>query len=131
MGSATSLKYRLALLFCIIVIVPTGYLIRFAETGGWISDFLGSVAYEMFWIALVALLCPKLSPLWIAIGVFFVTCGLEFLQLWQPAWLQAVRATLPGRLVLGNTFVWTDFLSYGVGSGLGGWVGRAIAQRWR
>jgi hypothetical protein len=41
------------------------------------------------------------------------------MQLWQPAWLQAMRATLPGRLVLGNTFVWSDFLYYVLGCVIG------------
>jgi len=56
-----------------------------------------------------------------AFGVCVATCGLEFLQLWQPPFLQAARATLPGRMVLGNSFTWSDFPSYFAGSFLG-WV---------
>jgi hypothetical protein len=51
------------------------------------------------------------------------------LQLWQPPWLQAVRATLLGRLVLGNTFTWGDFLYYAIGCGLGWLWLRAIRTR--
>jgi glycopeptide antibiotics resistance protein len=114
--------YRLALLISIIIIVPLGYIIRFAKEPGplWLHDLLGSVAYEIFWILLVALLFPKASPRWTAIGVCLATCVIEFLQLWQPPFLQALRATLPGRLVLGNTFFWSDFISYFLGS-FAGW----------
>jgi hypothetical protein len=70
----------------------------------------------------VALIWPRLAPGWVALGVLVATCLLEVLQLWQPAWLQAVRATLPGRLVLGSTFSPSDFWYYLIGAGLG-WLG--------
>jgi Protein of unknown function (DUF2809) len=120
-------KYRLALLVSIIIIVPVGYIVRFAQEPGpaWLQDVLGSLAYEIFWILLVAFFLPKSSPFWTAVGVCLATCGLEFLQLWQPPFLQAVRATLPGRLVLGNSFTWSDFPPYFIGSFLGLiWMGR-------
>jgi hypothetical protein len=83
------------------------------------NDLFGSIAYEIFWILLIALLFPKASPVWTAIGVCLATCLVEFLQLWHPPFLEAMRATLPGRLVLGNAFTWSDFLSYFIGSFLG------------
>jgi hypothetical protein len=113
-------KYRIALLVNLVAIVPLGYGVRFSGAGpAWLNDALGSIAYEVFWILLVALLFPKASPVWVAVGVCLATCGVEFLQLWQTPWLQALRATLPGRLVLGNTFTWSDFPACLVGSGLG------------
>ncbi|MBW4600963.1 MAG: DUF2809 domain-containing protein [Calothrix sp. FI2-JRJ7] len=116
-------RYRVALLISIIFIVPLGYFVRFAQGFGYpeLYDFLGSVAYEIFWILLVAFVYPKASPLWTAVGVCVATCGIEFLQLWKPPFLQAARATLLGRLVLGNTFVWSDFISYFFGS-FAGWL---------
>lgn len=85
----------------------------------WMNDLFGSIAYEIFLILLVALLFPKASPLWTAFGVCLATCMVEFLQLWHPPFLEAMRATLPGRLVLGNSFTWSDFISYFLGSFLG------------
>ncbi|KAM3093826.1 DUF2809 domain-containing protein [Phormidesmis sp. 146-12] len=114
--------YRIALLISTVLLVPIGYLIRFSQSGfPWLDDALGSVAYEMFWITLALTGFPKFSPKKVAIAVCLVTCAIEFLQLWQPPFLQAIRATLPGRLVLGNTFGWSDFPPYFVGSFLG-WV---------
>ncbi|MCJ8281394.1 MAG: DUF2809 domain-containing protein, partial [Rivularia sp. ALOHA_DT_140] len=57
----------------------------------------------------------------IAFGVCIASCGFDFLQFWKPPFLEAARKTLPGRLVLGNTFVWADFPIYFVGSFVG-WV---------
>jgi hypothetical protein len=45
--------------------------------------------------------------------------GVEFSQLYHAPWIDAVRATLPGRLVLGTTFNWPDLLAYALGVGLG------------
>ncbi|MDA0673585.1 MAG: DUF2809 domain-containing protein, partial [Cyanobacteria bacterium] len=56
------------------------------------------------------------------------TCALDFLQLWQPPLLEAIRATLPGRLVLGNTFTWGDFPYYFIGCGMG-WLWLRAIQR--
>jgi Protein of unknown function (DUF2809) len=118
------------LLLSLIVMVPIGYWVRFLAPGPeWLSDALGSIAYEIFWVLLFVLLLPKSSPLWIAVGVFLATCGIEVLQLWRSPLLEAARATLPGRLVLGNSFTWSDFPTYAIGSFLGWvWV-RSLAQK--
>ncbi|MDX2231757.1 MAG: DUF2809 domain-containing protein [Leptolyngbyaceae cyanobacterium bins.349] len=121
------LNCRLALLFSIVLIMPLGYRIRFAGNAWW-NDFFGSVAYEIFWVLLVLLIWPRLSVAKVAIAVALVTCLIEFLQLWQDPTYLALRATFVGRLVLGNSFVWSDFPSYFVGS-LAGWLwGRSLKQ---
>lgn len=114
------MPYRVALLLTIILIVPLGYFVRFSPVfPDWFSDISGSLAYQIFWMALVQFCFPKWSIAKTAIGVFCFSCAIEFLQLWQPPFLQAIRATLPGRLVLGNTFLWSDFPPYAIGCGLG------------
>jgi uncharacterized membrane protein (DUF373 family) len=114
-------KYRSILLINIILIIPLGYTVRFSHGPApeWLNDFLGSLAYQIFWILFVLFIYPRASLIWTAVGVCLFSCGLEFLQLWQPPWLQVLRATLPGRLVLGNTFTLSDFPPYFVGSFLG------------
>ncbi len=116
-------KYRIALLINITVIIPLGYLVRFSHGPApeWFNDSFGSIAYQILLILLTVLLWPKASLAWTAFGVCLASCGIEFLQLWQPPFLQAARATLPGRLILGNSFTWSDFPPYFVGSLLG-WV---------
>ncbi|MBD2092286.1 DUF2809 domain-containing protein [Microcoleus sp. FACHB-1515] len=124
-------QFRVALLVSIGVVVPLGYWVRFTPAGewGWLSDALGSVAYEVFWILLILLCWPRGSIAKAAIAVCLATCAIEFLQLWQAPFLQAVRwlrrlrATRPGCLILGNTFSWADFPAYALGSWVGyGWA---------
>ncbi|MBW4474038.1 MAG: DUF2809 domain-containing protein [Stenomitos rutilans HA7619-LM2] len=123
------LNYRLVLLVSMAIIVPIGYVIRFAPnpTFAWLNDAIGSLAYEIFWVLLAAFFSPRTSSRAIAIGVCLVTCGLEWLQLWHPPFLEAARATLAGRLILGNTFNWLDLPPYVIGSGLG-WLWARSAQ---
>ncbi|HEY9622602.1 MAG TPA: DUF2809 domain-containing protein [Crinalium sp.] len=111
------------------VVVPLGFWVRFySPAPEWLNDALGSVAYEIFWILLFVFLLPKRAPIRAAIAIFLITCALEVLQLWQAPWLQAARATLAGRLVLGNTFSWSDFPAYIVGSALGWLVVRSLRR---
>ena len=116
--------YRRVLLWSFGAITLLGTLGKFYPGPGrsWLNNSFGGVPYVILFMALVALIWPRLAPGWVALGVLVATCLLEVLQLWQPAWLQAVRATLPGRLVLGSTFSPSDFWYYLIGAGLG-WVG--------
>lgn len=126
------MAYPISLIIGILLIVPLGYGVRFAENTYWSSTF-GAIAYCIFWIFLVQLLAPKASPHGTAIGVGLGCCAIEVLQLWQPPFLQALRATLPGRLVLGNTFLWDDFPPYILGCFLGWvmikWLRRQLRER--
>ncbi len=114
-------RYRLALLVSMIVIIPIGYGGRFylsPELEG-LRNWIGNLAYECFWVLFVIFFLPQISPLRAAIAVCLASFAIEVSQLWQPNWLQALRATLLGRLVLGNSFYWADFPQYVAGSFLG------------
>jgi Protein of unknown function (DUF2809) len=114
------LRHRLLFLINILTIVPLGYIVRFGHIlPEFISDAGGSIAYEIFWILSIVTIFPRANIRITVISVCLATCSIEFLQLYQPPWLQAIRATLPGRLVLGTTFSWQDFPPYFVGCALG------------
>ena len=98
----------------IAFIVPFGWGTKFDRGPGqaWLNDAFGGVPYEIFWMLLIAGIWPRWHPGAIAHIVFITTCLLELLPLCQPAWLPAIRATLPGRLGLGHAFTWGDFPYY-------------------
>ncbi len=110
-------KYRNIILVCLILTVILGLATKFYEGifSQWLNNSFSSIFSEAFWILLVIFIRPQLPPGFVAFWVFLVTSFLEFLQLWKPPFLQAIRATLIGRLLLGNTFVWWDFLYYILG----------------
>mgnify|MGYP001554480310 CR=1 FL=1 len=95
---------------------------------------LGNYPGDALW-AWVVLLCVA----WVRpaitrgrlVGVSLVIAfAIEFLQLYQAPWIQAVRANKLAYLVLGNGFDPLDLLAYVVGIALGAAVDWSW-QRWR
>ena len=113
-------KYRIILLIGLFLLIPLGLAAKFYQgpLQGWVNNSFSSIFYEAFWILLVISIRPQLPPGWVSFWVFIVTSILEFLQLWKPPFLQAIRATFVGRMLLGTTFVWSDFLYYVLGCSL-------------
>ncbi len=126
-GQAAARRVRAKLAAALAVVTALGFGLKFACRGPgaqWAADYGAGAAYEVFWILLVCLVAPGLSPRAAAVGVFLATCGLEFLQLWRPAWLEAARSAFLGAAVLGTTFDWLDFPHYALGCALG-WLAAA------
>ncbi len=115
--------YRFALLAGIVCIIPLGYFVRFSKglNAPRLQDVGGSLAYQILLMLGVAFLFPRLSLVKCALGVFVFSCAVEFLQLWQATFIIEIRATWPGRVILGTTFNWWDFPPYALG-GLFGWI---------
>lgn len=114
-------RQRLIIFLLLIIIIPIGFLTKF-YTGPfsiWVNNSLGGVLYEIFWCLVIAFILVKINPINIALWVFVLTCLLEFLQLWHPAFLEVLRNNFMGRTILGNSFNWMDFPYYFAGSLLG------------
>ncbi len=118
---STPQTIRLCYALALVVTIPLGLWTKIynGPGEGWVQGSAGDILFEMAWIFFIMILNPRLVPLRVGLWVFGVTSGVEVLQLWQPAWLQAIRATLPGKLLLGSTFHSWDFLYYALGCGLG------------
>ncbi|NEP38848.1 MAG: DUF2809 domain-containing protein [Okeania sp. SIO2H7] len=110
-------KYRIIVLIGLFLLVPLGLAAKFYQgpLEDWVNNSFSSIFYEAFWIFLVISIRPQLPPGLVAFWVFIVTSILEFLQLWKPPFLQAIRSTFLGRMLLGTTFVWSDFFYYVLG----------------
>src|SRR5690242_17842921 len=108
-----STRRRICLLSLALLSVLVGYWLRFfAPISPSFRDVLGGVAYVVFFVLVFGATLARASSRNIAIAVLLITCVLEFLQLWHPPWLEAIRRTLAGRLLLGTTFEWKDFPPY-------------------
>jgi glycopeptide antibiotics resistance protein len=70
----------------------------------------GSMVYFMFRVLLVN------RKLWIAfVWSLMFSFGIEFSQLYQAEWINSIRATVLGGLILGKGFLWIDLVRYTVG----------------
>ena len=105
-------------LIALLIIIPLGLLTKFYNGSGaaWANNSLGGVFYEIFWCLLIFLIFAKFKPVLIATAVFLITCALEFSQLWKPEFLEILREYFFVRTVIGNSFTWSDFPYYFIGS---------------
>ncbi|QKZ13375.1 DUF2809 domain-containing protein [Spirosoma sp. KUDC1026] len=55
----------------------------------------------------------------VATATLGFSVGIELSQLYHAPWIDSLRATRLGGLILGFSFVWSDLLCYVVGVGLG------------
>lgn len=107
-------KFRLYNLLALFLIIPLGFYTKFYQGPweNWVNNSLGGVFYEVFWCLIVAFLFPKWRPWKIALGVFLITSLLEVLQLSDTGILTFARSFFIGKVLLGTSFVWSDFLYY-------------------
>lgn len=100
-----------------------------------LPPFLGTYAPDALWALLVFLLLaawrPSRSTWHTALLASAFAYGIEFSQLYQAPWINAIRATRLGGLVLGHGFLWSDLVCYSVGIGAGSLLPRWHAARHR
>jgi hypothetical protein len=84
-----------------------------------LPPFVGAYAGDTLWAAMVFLLAAALRnrarTAVLAAGALLFAFGVEAAQLYHAPWIDAVRATRAGALVLGHDFVWSDLLCYAAG----------------
>jgi glycopeptide antibiotics resistance protein len=110
------MKKRSRYLALIAVIILLGLLSRRAPAiPGWTGDML--YALMMFFIVRFCVTERKtISVAGLSLGICF---AIECSQLYQATWINDLRRILPGRLVLGQGFLWTDLIAYTAGVLLG------------
>ncbi len=122
-------RSRGKIITAILVVIPLGLLTRAdIPLPALIATYGGDTLYATLVYLLAALLRPT-RPAWqLALVALTFACAIEFSQLYQAPWINTVRATLPGRLVLGSGFLWSDLGCYAVGVLLGMALDRALRR---
>lgn len=81
--------------------------------------FVKRYAGDALWALMVyfgfALLFNTWSINALALATIVFSFGIEISQLYHAPWIDSIRATRLGGLVLGYAFVWSDLLCYSVG----------------
>ena len=94
--------------------VVAGLAVRFAHLG--LAFSVVKYGGSGLWAVMIYWLCSTLRPSWpstwnVAISGVLGT-AVEFLKLYDPPWLDTVRRTLPGIIILGRIFNWRDIATY-------------------
>ena len=94
-----------------------------------LPDFVTAYAGDTLWALMVFLtlgiLFPGARTVALAGAALGISFAVEFSQLCEADWLNRIRATRLGALVLGRGWVATDLLCYAVGAGIG-----AVGEKW-
>ena len=102
------------------VVIALGLLTR----SHWVDphSVIGRYGGDTLWAVAaywgIAFLLPGLSVARTALFSLLFAYLIETSQLFKAPWLKALRATLPGKLILGQGFLWSDILCYTVGVGM-------------
>jgi len=84
---------------------------------------LGKYPGDALWALMVLLLVGLARPGWsvgrVAAAALATSFAVEFSQLYQADWINAIRHTTLGHLVLGSTFNALDLLAYAMGVAVG------------
>ncbi len=97
-----------------------------------LPQFVAKYGGDSLW-ALVVFLCfgfalARSSTTRIALLAVGFAWSVEFLQLYHAPWIDGIRSTRLGHLVLGNVFNSPDLIAYAVGVALGAWAERAFLK---
>jgi hypothetical protein len=89
---------------------------------GALPPFVGAYAGDALWAAMVflgaAAVWNRARTRTLALGAALFSLAVELSQLHRAPWLDAVRATRAGALVLGHGFLWSDLACYAAGVSL-------------
>ncbi len=83
-----------------------------------VAKYAGDVLWATMVFWLLAIAWPGAARLRLGAAALTVAWAVECSQLYRAPWLDALRATAIGALVLGQGFLWSDLLCYGVGVAL-------------
>jgi Protein of unknown function (DUF2809) len=93
------------------------------RVGSVLPDFLVFYAGDTFWALALYFFLGLVLPRWTAGRVAALALVLSLLvevsQLYHAPWIDSIRQTAVGGLILGFGFLWSDLVCYAVGVGLG------------
>ncbi|KMQ00191.1 DUF2809 domain-containing protein [Bacillus cereus] len=84
-----------------------------------LNDYLGDALWALMIFNGFGFLFPKTETKKLAFISLMFCYGIEVSQLYHAEWIDSIRATTLGGLVLGYVFLWSDLVAYTIGVGVG------------
>lgn len=121
-------RKRLGYAVSLILVIGAGLLWRsgLLPLPGWLVKYGGDALWALAVFLGVGWVFRQSSTGRVALAAVGCAWGVEFLQLYHAPWIDGIRATRLGRLVLGMTFNAPDLLAYLAGIALGAWAERRL-----
>jgi hypothetical protein len=109
-------KYRFIYFIAIIIVIALGLLSRHIKG---IPLFIGDILWGLMVYFIGRFLFINRTLKWIVVASLLFCYAIEFSQLYRAPWINNIRHTVIGGLVLGEVFLWGDMLCYTFGLGIG------------
>ena len=106
-------------LIALVCLLGTGSR-RYAQAlPGLIAAYAGDTLWALVAFLGIGLVLPRASTRTIACLAMAVSVAVEISQLYHAPWIDSIRQTTLGGLILGFGFLWSDLACYAVGVGFG------------
>ncbi|MES5866312.1 DUF2809 domain-containing protein [Bacillus cereus group sp. RP32] len=84
-----------------------------------LNTYLGDALWALMIFTGFGFLFPKIDTKKVALISLLFCYGIEVSQLYHAEWIDSIRTTTLGGLVLGYGFLWSDLVAYTIGVGIG------------
>ena len=84
-----------------------------------LNEYLGDALWALMIFTGFGFLFPKIETRKLAFISLIFCYGIEISQLYHAEWIDSIRTTTLGGLVLGYGFLWSDLVAYTIGVGIG------------
>jgi len=117
----TKARNRIIYIIIIFIVIVLGLVSRYLSDflPKWIHFYLGDVLWALMIFFIFGVVFKTKNTFWIGIVSIIFCFTVEISQLYQAQWINTIRHTAVGGLVLGYGFLWSDLLAYIVGIGIG------------
>jgi hypothetical protein len=114
-------RNRLLYGLMLMIVIVLGLLSR--EMDSIIPDFLNTYLGDGLWALMIfigiGLVFGNMETKEVALAAISFCYLVELSQLYHADWIDNIRRTTMGALILGYGFLWTDLLAYAIGIGVG------------
>ncbi len=93
-----------------------------------LGKYPGDALWALMMFYLWCIAWPRASSFRIAVAALATCYAVEFSQLYQAPWINAVRKTTPGHLILGSGFHAMDLVAYVIGVAFGVMLDKAAKR---
>jgi Protein of unknown function (DUF2809) len=108
-----NMKRRIIYLFIIFTVILLGLASRkFSTPDSWVHLYMGDMLWAMLFYFIFRFIFIKINSNTILLLTLIWCFSIEISQLYHVTWLDAIRQTTLGGLLLGFGFLWSDLLCY-------------------
>lgn len=116
MGERLLRRNRLLYLILTIIVIILGLLSRKIENlPEIISLYSGDILWALMIFLIIAFIFNKKSTIFTISWAIIFSYSIEISQLYHEPWIDAMRNTTLGGLILGFGFLWSDLVCYTIG----------------